>query len=257
MRLQIALFRLASAAARCPLTSPHAATHRLILQRHAVTVVGTAPAAWGRTVSGAVPPLSGCFSPSLAVLVRYRSSESVQPWRVVSLLRTGFHVPGPTWIADRSPRPSRTGSPPAAAGLHAVPLERGFLAAAGAWGPRALRPATPAEATAPALAPSQVWARALSLAATLTRPRLISPPRVLRCFSSPVVPRKDGLSIAAAHDGGWVPHSGIPGSAAVWCLPGLSRLAAPLNRLPMPRHPPCAHNTLRPRGNPRGGRPGA
>ena len=53
-------------------------------KRHAVTVVGTAPAAWGRTVSGAVSlPSRGAFHLSLAVLVRYRSSESVQPWRVV------------------------------------------------------------------------------------------------------------------------------------------------------------------------------
>ena len=53
-------------------------------KRHAVTVVGTAPAAWGRTVSGAVSlPSRGAFHLSLTVLVRYRSSESVQPWRVV------------------------------------------------------------------------------------------------------------------------------------------------------------------------------
>ena len=66
------------------LTSPRPATRWLILQkarRH--TAVG-APAACGRTVSGAVSlPSRGAFHLSLAVLVRYRSQESVQPWRVV------------------------------------------------------------------------------------------------------------------------------------------------------------------------------
>ena len=43
-----------------------------------------APAACGRTVSGAVSlPSRGAFHLSLTVLVRYRSQESVQPWRVV------------------------------------------------------------------------------------------------------------------------------------------------------------------------------
>ena len=43
-----------------------------------------APTACGRTVSGAVSlPSRGAFHLSLTVLVRYRSRESVQPWRVV------------------------------------------------------------------------------------------------------------------------------------------------------------------------------
>ena len=45
---------------------------------------GGAPTACGQAVSGAVSlPSRGAFHLSLAVLVRYRSSESVQPWRVV------------------------------------------------------------------------------------------------------------------------------------------------------------------------------
>jgi hypothetical protein len=67
------------------LTSPHRATRWLILQkarRH--SHLRTAPTAWGRTVSGAVSlPSRGAFHLSLTVLVRYRSRESVQPWRVV------------------------------------------------------------------------------------------------------------------------------------------------------------------------------
>ena len=48
------------------------------------------------------------------------------------------------------------------------------------------------------------------------------------------------------------PHSGIPGSRAVCASPGPIAACRALRRLPMPRHPPCAHNTLRPRGNPPG-----
>ena len=67
------------------LASPRTVTRWLILQkarrhRH----LRSAPAARGRAVSGAVSlPSRGAFHLSLAVLVRYRSQESVQPWRVV------------------------------------------------------------------------------------------------------------------------------------------------------------------------------
>ena len=67
------------------LASPRTATRWLILQkarRH--SYMRTAPAARGRAVSGAVSlPSRGAFHLSLTVLVRYRSQESVQPWRVV------------------------------------------------------------------------------------------------------------------------------------------------------------------------------
>ena len=48
------------------------------------------------------------------------------------------------------------------------------------------------------------------------------------------------------------PHSGIPGSRAVCASPGPIAACRALRRLPMPRHPPCAHGTLRPRGFPPG-----
>ena len=48
------------------------------------------------------------------------------------------------------------------------------------------------------------------------------------------------------------PHSGIPGSRAVCASPGPIAACRALRRLPMPRHPPCAHDTLRPRGIPPG-----
>ena len=67
------------------LTSPHTATRWLILQkarRH--SAMKAAPTACRRTVSGTVSlPSRGAFHLSLTVLVRYRSQESVQPWRVV------------------------------------------------------------------------------------------------------------------------------------------------------------------------------
>ena len=66
------------------LTSPHAATRWLILQKARRHIVEDAPTACGRTVSGAVSlPSRGAFHLSLTVLVHYRSQESVQAWRVV------------------------------------------------------------------------------------------------------------------------------------------------------------------------------
>ena len=84
------------------------------------------------------------------------------------LLRTGFHVPGPTrgsgsgggdgfayGALTRYGRPS-----------HAVPLPSPFLTAAVARGPRTTRPATPTRQRPRALTLASVWAGALSLAAT-------------------------------------------------------------------------------------------
>ena len=66
------------------LTSPHTATRWLILQKARRHSAKAAPTACRRTVSGTVSlPSRGAFHLSLTVLVRYRSLESVQPWRVV------------------------------------------------------------------------------------------------------------------------------------------------------------------------------
>ena len=66
------------------LTSPHTATRWLILQKARRHPAAGAPTACRRTVSGTVSlPSRGAFHLSLTVLVRYRSQESVQPWRVV------------------------------------------------------------------------------------------------------------------------------------------------------------------------------
>ena len=63
---------------------PRTATRWLILQKARRDAHMGAPAACRRTVSGAVSlPSRGAFHLSLTVLVRYRSQESVQAWRVV------------------------------------------------------------------------------------------------------------------------------------------------------------------------------
>ena len=101
------------------LTSPHTATRWLILQKARRHSAKAAPTACGRTVSGTVSlPSRGAFHLSLTVLVRYRSQESVQPWRV---------VPPASHRVSRARRysgavlggcgDSRTGLSPAPAGL--------------------------------------------------------------------------------------------------------------------------------------------
>ena len=112
-----------------------------------------APTACRRTVSGTVSlPSRGAFHLSLTVLVRYRSLESVQPWRVVPP------------ASDRVSR-ARPYSGTAACGRdavaygaltlfrrpsQAVPLASRFVTAPRAGRPGTGGPATPAAATAAA-----------------------------------------------------------------------------------------------------------
>ena len=66
-----------------PLTSPRGATRWLILQKARRHTNKGAPTACRQAVSGTVSlPSRGAFHLSLAVLVRYRSQESIQGWRV-------------------------------------------------------------------------------------------------------------------------------------------------------------------------------
>ena len=101
------------------LTSPHTATRWLILQKARRHSAKAAPTACGRTVSGTVSlPSRGAFHLSLTVLVRYRSQESVQPWRVVPpdshRVSRARHYSG-AFLGGVGV--SRTGLLPAAAGL--------------------------------------------------------------------------------------------------------------------------------------------
>ena len=107
----------------------------------------SAPTACGRTVSGTVSlPSRGAFHLSLTVLVRYRSRESVQPWRVVPPASRGVsRAPRYSGPETRCQRPSGYGAltlfrRPS----QAVPLDGWFVTAAEGCGPRLPRPTTPA-----------------------------------------------------------------------------------------------------------------
>src|SRR6266446_4627677 len=66
--------------------------------------------------------------------------------------------------------------------------------------------------------------------------------RVLRCFSSPGLPRACARSSALRPTG--LPHSEILGSQLVCSSPRLIAAYHVLRRLPVPRHPPCALTRL-------------
>ena len=81
---QVALLRLAFAPAPFRLTSPRASDSLAHSTKGTPSHHKGAPTARGRTVSGTVSlPSRGAFHLSLTVLVRYRSQESIQAWRVV------------------------------------------------------------------------------------------------------------------------------------------------------------------------------
>ena len=129
------------------LTSPRIVTRWLILQKARRHTVKGAPTARGRAVSGAVSlPSRGAFHLSLTVLVRYRSRESVQPWRVVPPASRGVsRAPRYSGPETRCQRPSGYGAltlfrRPS----QAVPLDGWFVTAAEGCGPRLPRPTTPA-----------------------------------------------------------------------------------------------------------------
>ena len=144
------------------LASPRTVTRWLILQkarRH--SRLRTAPAARGRAVSGAVSlPSRGAFHLSLAVLVRYRSQESVQPWRVVP--PDSGRVPRARPYSGRRTH----GRPRFAYGAltlcrrpsQAVRLRSGLSPCPGAGAPRTSPPATPTTQRPQAVTVTSVWA---------------------------------------------------------------------------------------------------
>ena len=216
-------------------------------KRHAVTVVGTAPAAWGRTVSGAVSlPSRGAFHLSLAVLVRYRSSESVQPWRVVppasdrvSRARpySGTASRRPVWVRVRGCHPLRPALPCRSA---PQPDLRPGAAAPGcaALQPRRRNPCRVCPLDGLAIGP-------LSLAATQEIDVSFSSSGYLD-VSVPRVPSDKlciGLSVLKVYLSGF-PHSDIHGSKDICSSPWLFAAYHVLHRLSVPRHPPCALYSL-------------
>ena len=115
---QVALLRLAFAPAPFRLTSPRASDSLAHSTKGTPSHHKGAPTARGRTVSGTVSlPSRGAFHLSLTVLVRYRSQESVQPWRVVPPASDRVSRARPySGCATVGRRVSRTGLSPAAAG---------------------------------------------------------------------------------------------------------------------------------------------
>ena len=144
------------------LASPQTSTRWLILQkarRH--RRLRSAPAARGRAVSGAVSlPSRGAFHLSLAVLVRYRSQESVQDWRVVP--PDSGRVPRARPYSGRRTH----GRPRFAYGAltlcrrpsQAVRLRSGLSPCPGAGAPRTSPPATPTSQRPQAVTVTAVWA---------------------------------------------------------------------------------------------------
>ena len=110
------------------------------------------------------------------------------------LLRTGFHVPGPTLDRESRVRTLRVrGSHPLRPAFPCRSARIRFSDSRPGLGARGVSSRNTCEATAPALAPSQVWARALSLAATRAISVDFSSSGYLDVSVPPVVPRKDGL----------------------------------------------------------------
>ena len=124
-RLRRATGRPVQTRSRCGsltrLTSPHAVTRWLILQKARRHPPGGAPTACRHTVSGTVSlPSRGAFHLSLTVLVRYRSQGSTQAWMVVhpgsdrvSRARpySGTASRRPVWVRVRGCHPLRPALP--------------------------------------------------------------------------------------------------------------------------------------------------
>ena len=192
---QVALLRLAFAPAPFRLTSPRASDSLAHSTKGTPSHHKGAPTARGRTVSGTVSlPSRGAFHLSLTVLVRYRSHGSIQAWRVVPpasdrVSRARPYSGSQTAVLVlrvRGSHPLRPAFPCRSARTWFCNCGRGLGAPGSAS-------RNTCEATAPALAPSQVWARALSLAATRAISVDFSSSGYLDVSVPPVVPRKDGL----------------------------------------------------------------
>ena len=140
----------------------------------------SAPTACGRTVSGTVSlPSRGAFHLSLTVLVRYRSSESIQPWRVVPpASRRISRVRRYSGSASRGGRGFAYGAfTLSRRPVRAVPLPLPFVTAPRAPKPRAVRARNPRVAAPPGCNAyaGLGWVRFRS--PLLAQSRLISPPR--------------------------------------------------------------------------------
>ena len=147
-------------------------TRRLILQkaRHHPTLKGKALTACRHTVSGTLSlPSRGTFHHSLTVLIRYRSSRSIQAYRVVpadsqqiprARCYSGTVSQKPQCFRLRGSHPLRTGHPRP---LHLTPR---FITSAPAGGPEKKRPTTPNTQPPPGITCIRFSHPPLSLATT-------------------------------------------------------------------------------------------
>ena len=177
---QVALLRLAFATAPFRLTSPRASDSLAHSTKGTPSHRIGAPTARGRTVSGTVSlPSRGAFHLSLTVLVRYRSSESIQPWRVVPpASRRISRVRRYSGPASRGGRGFAYGAfTLSRRPVRAVPLPLPFVTAPRAPKPRAVRAHDPRVAAPPGCNAyaGLGWVRFRS--PLLAQSRLISPPR--------------------------------------------------------------------------------
>ena len=185
------------------------------------------------TVSGLFhSPQRGSFRLSLAVLVRYRSPPSVQPWGM-----------GPPDSDGVSRVPSYLGSRWASLRLRI----RGFHPLWPAFPDRSpdecsCRVAVPQPQGASPL----VWASGAFARRYLRHHCCFLLLRVLRCFTSPrlALPAYGFNRKCRGIAPGGLLHSETPGSMCVCHSPGLFAAYHVLLRLAVPRHPPCALSRL-------------
>ena len=231
------------------LTSPRSVTRWLILQKARRHAAMGAPTACRRTVSGTVSlPSRGAFHLSLTVLVRYRSQESTQPWRVVPPASDRVSRARPySGTGNAAGGGSRTGLSPASAGLSMPFRSPARFRPHARAGARAIPAPQPRRGNAPRLERSRRFGLdPLSLAAT----RGVSVDFLSSGYldvSVPPVASLHPILFGCGRPGttpGGFPHSGIPGSKAVCASPGLIAACRALHRLPVPRHPPCALDTF-------------
>ena len=186
----------------------------------------------GARFSGAVSlPSRGAFHLSLTVLVRYRSRESVQPWRVVP--PASRRVPRArrySGSAAAAARASRTGALTLCRRpSQAVPLRARFLTARGVQDPRPRRPTTPSRQPSWGMRSRGFGPGPVSLAATPGISVDFSSSGYLDVSVPPVAPR--ALCVRARvreHDLSWVPPFGNPR------INGRLRLPAAYRSLPRP-----------------------
>ena len=206
-----------------------------------------APTARGRTVSGTVSlPSRGAFHLSLTVLVRYRSQESIQAWRVVP--PASHRVSRVRRYSGRATaRVSRfrlRGHNPVSPAFPCRSATEPLCHRAGGYrGPPASLAPQPRRRNARALhAAAGLAVGPRSLAATRGISFDFSSSGYLDVSVPPVArPRRmcSGGGCQESGPGGFS-HSETPGSKRVCRSPGTIAACRVLLRLPVPRHPPCA-----------------